>query len=122
MIKQMIYVQGSELLIMNNLFNFKIPKIPDPAQNLQHDILNLPKFHYGDVRRLEIVGGGTFGDVFKGVYNGSPVVVKKLKGVDEKTAKRMVKEARIIKKCQESPRIVSLLGVSCQTRGKSLKK
>ena len=101
---------------MDSLFHFKIPKIPEPAQNLphpEHDIWNLPKFNYVDVRKLEIVGGGSFGDVYKGLYDGSPVAVKKLKGVGENAAKRMVKEARIIKRCQENPQIVSLLGVCC---------
>ena len=58
---------------------------------------SLPEFAYDDFVASEELGGGTFGIVSCGTYNGETVVVKKLNAIRSYTnaGKKVLKEAGI---------------------------
>ena len=64
-----------------------------------------------DIEWLSKISSGTFARVFKGVYRGRVVAIKKLKGrLDEKTVTEFRKEFRVLK-AVHGPHIVECYGV-----------
>ena len=89
------------------MLGFRIPlNIKNCCEGLN---LNLREFKDADVADQVLIGGGTFGDVFKGVVDGGrKVVIKKLKG--RNNGKLFVKEANLIKSCEGCDQIIELMG------------
>ncbi|XP_067932204.1 tyrosine-protein kinase CSK-like isoform X2 [Watersipora subatra] len=62
-----------------------------------------------DLQKEEIIGQGEFGDVYKGVYRGTPVAIKSLKEMT-RAAQTFLREAQLMTELQH-PNLVLLMGV-----------
>jgi serine/threonine protein kinase len=59
-----------------------------------------------------LLGSGSFGVVFKGYFNGSPVAVKKIKEkLNDKQIEEFLKEADITLKIPPHPNVIRLIGI-----------
>ena len=90
------------------MFHFK-----KPAQRIRltdEEKALLGTFHLREVLNQESVDSGGFANVKKGVYNGKAVIVKIIKHGSENAFKRIIKEVKIIKRC-EHENIIELLGI-----------
>ncbi len=68
-----------------------------------------------DVKILEKIGKGEFGDVMLGVYQGRKVAVKSMKDVKTRNAQRFLAEATVMTSLQHR-NLVNLLGIILDER------
>ena len=85
-------------------FNFPILSIRKHAQDL-----DIPQFLWKDVSDKQEVGGGSFGVVYHGKYNGRDIVVKRLRSGERQSKKIFLKEARILNKVKNHDKIVEFI-------------
>jgi predicted Ser/Thr protein kinase len=69
---------------------FKFPVLSVRKQALELDIL---QFSWEDVLDKQEVGGGSFGIVYYGKYNGRDIVIKHLRSGERESKKMFLKEA-----------------------------
>lgn len=67
--------------------------------------------------KADFVGGGGYGDVFKGTWEGAPVAIKKFGKrylATKKALKDFIKEIEVVNQLRH-PNIVQYIGVSIET-------
>jgi serine/threonine protein kinase len=92
--------------------------IQTPAIHIQRALLTLSPFApLGTFNRVEIIGEGAYGVVYKGINTetGEQVAIKKIRlhecSTSEGVPRAVVREVGLLKELSESPFIVSLLSV-----------
>ncbi|XP_055492342.1 tyrosine-protein kinase SRK3 [Leucoraja erinacea] len=69
------------------------------------------EIQYSSLQKGDLIGQGQFGEVWKGIWNGTTeVAIKELKGVDSKLKKEFLEEAEIMKQLHHE-RLIKLLAV-----------
>ena len=84
-------------------------KLPVLSVRKQAQDLDIPQFFWKDVSDKQEVGGGSFGCVYYGKYNGRDIVVKRLRSGERESKKIFLKEARILNKVKNHDKIVEFI-------------
>ena len=75
--------------------SFKLPSLRKAVLK-RKTAPGLPLFKFEKLESKEFIGHGSFGTVYKGIYNNQTVVVKQLQGESQEEEDCFVKEARLM--------------------------
>jgi len=100
-----------------SLIDINLPGRPPSPSNLQSKFPSMDEVDtwtvLEDVEIKEKLGGGNFGEVYRGVYRNGDVALKKLKGQDQDS---FVNEAAMLGRLKH-PNVVQYLGVHTSKKG-----
>ena len=75
--------------------SFKLPSLRKAASQ-RRSAPGLPLFKFEKLESKELIGHGSFGTVYKGIYNSQTVVAKQLRGESQEEEDCFIKEARLM--------------------------
>lgn len=87
-------------------------KIPQEKLTPTVSLPTIPRIAWKELKMGDLVGNGSYGDVYQGQWQGAPVAIKvlQLKTLSQSMAKEFEREADLLMQCQH-PSIVRLYGV-----------